>query len=157
MVKFNSVLALLAIVGMTATIPAWSATKDVKTVVGQVGAEWNDEALLRKFHEDLSKRFKDAPAFEGLTGDDRWYAVLDLAEAKRAKSLAARAGGVGAVAKGDIVEVSYTDPTKAASYSELPRIVKVVCKSGTQNFAECKASTRLGAFNSEGAQTSWGD
>lgn len=157
MVNYRIALAALGIVGLAAAAPACSATKDVRTVVAQVGAEWNDEALLRRFHEDLTKRFKDAPPVEALSGDERWYALLDLAEAKRAKSLAARASGVGTLSKGDVVEIAFTDPTKATSYSELPRVLKVVCKSGTPTYSDCKSSTKMGAFDASGAQTSWGD
>ena len=136
---------------------AFAATKDVRTVVAQVGAEWTDEAKLKKLHEDLTSRMKDTPAFGDMLAKVKWVAVVDVSEAKRAWTIAARAEPVAEVRKGDIVELVYAEPLKAKSFEELPRVTKVICKAGTPEYQECRKSVKMGAFDASGARTSWGD
>jgi hypothetical protein len=128
---------------------AKAATQDIRTVVAPVAAMWNDEAALRRFHADLNTRFKDAPSFEELRDSERWVVVVDTAQAKWARPVAAPSGGVEA-APGDIVEVEYRPPRDAKSYAELSRVRKVVCAAASPDFNECRQRTLLGAFDAEG-------
>ena len=145
-----------------AAIACWTtastgATKDVKSVVAQVGAEWTDEAKLRKLHDELKSKFKDAPTFEALRDRDRWIVVVDVSDAKRSWSVAARTQKAGEVKKGDVVEVAYGDPKAAKSYEDLPEVMRVVCRAGGAEYEECRKATKLGAFDGSGKRVSWGD
>lgn len=151
------VRAVLAGMLFGACVLANGATKDVRTVVAQVGAEWNEEAKLRKFHEDLAGRFKDAPAFDEMVAKVKWVVVVDVSEAKRAWNVAARVDGETRAKKGDIVEVEYSEPTKVKTFAELPRVRRVICSSGAADFGECRKTVQMGAFDASGKRTSWGD
>lgn len=140
-----------------ALAPCQAATKDVRSVVAQIGAVWNDEANLKRLHEELVSRFKDAPPLVELSGADQWVVVLDVAQAKWARSVAARSNGIGKLQKGDVVEIAYGNPAKAQSYAELPRVQRILCQAGSADYESCKQGVRFGAFDSQGVQTSWGD
>jgi len=146
------VMALLAGAGSS----LFAATKDVRRVVAQVGAEWNDDAKLRKLHESLAEKFSDAPAFADMMARMKWVVAVDVFEAKRARTVAARAEGGLEVRKGDIVEVDFRgDPNRAKSFEEMPKVVRVVCKAGSQDFDACKQGAKMGAFDAEDNRTSW--
>jgi hypothetical protein len=148
-------LSLAALVCCTQV--AVGATKDVKSVVAKVGAEWTDETKLQKLHEELAGKFKDAPSLEELRSKDRWVVVVDITDAKRSYSVAARTAKVGSVKKGDVVEVSYSEAKAAKSYADLPEVTRVVCKAGAPGYDECVTTTNLGAFDGSGKKVSWGE
>lgn len=148
----------VAVLLVAASVSSIAATKDVRTVVAQVGAEWGDEAKLRKFHESLVEKFKDSPSFEQMVAKMKWVAVVDVAEAKRAWTVAARVEDGTEVKKGDVVEIDYRgDPFKVRSFEEMPRVRRVVCKMGAPDYEPCKKATAMGAFDVTGKRTSWGD
>lgn len=150
--KRQLVAVLLVVVGGS----SFADTKDVRKVVAQIGAEWTDEAKLRKLHESLTEKFKDAPTFDEMASKIKWVVAVDVFDAKRARTIAARAEGGLEVKKGDIVEVDFrVDPNRAKSFDEMPRVIKVVCKAGSAEFEACKRSTQLGAFDGEGKRTGW--
>ena len=101
-------------------------------------------------------KFSDAPAFADMMARMKWVVAVDVFEAKRARTVAARAEGGLEVRKGDIVEVDFRgDPNRAKSFEEMPKVVRVVCKAGSQDFDACKQGAKMGAFDAEDNRTSW--
>lgn len=147
---------LAAVLVALAGSQSFAATSDVRKVVAQVGAEWTDETKLKTLHEQLAEKFKDAPAFADMMAKIKWVVAVDVFEAKRARTVAARVEGGLEVKKGDIIEVDYRgDPNRAKSFDEMPKVIKVVCKAGSADFEACKKSAKLGSFDAEGKRTSW--
>lgn len=125
--------------------------KKVARVTAQVSEVWIKDERYTELHKELNDNYSGTPPLDVFLRDEQWVTVVSWTDPYFPGIFKGRGKTSMDLRKGDVVEMRTANhPKKVSSYNELGEVLRVICKSGSENFEKCSQENPLGWFGKDG-------